>query len=76
VLLLVASQHGPALRLLPGLWCVRAYQSLTRPFKKHVRYVVLVQPSAIMRTVLTLMLPFLSHKAHAKIKQVNKTVGR
>jgi hypothetical protein len=70
VLVLVASAAGPPFGLLPSWWCLRTYRSLSRPFKKHVRFVVLVQPNMFVRAILTLLTPFLSPKAHTKIKQV------
>lgn len=70
VLVLVAFQHGPQFRLLPAVWCVRAYHSLPRAFRKHVKHVVLLQPSFMVRAGLALLYPFVSSKAHAKIKQV------
>jgi syndecan 1/collagen type V/XI/XXIV/XXVII alpha len=70
VLVLVAFQHGPHFRLMPGVWCVRAYQSLPRAFRKNVKHVLLLQPSLMVRAVLALLYPFVSSKAHAKVKQV------
>jgi hypothetical protein len=74
VLVLVASSAGPPFGLLPSWWCLRTYRSLSRPFKKHVRFVVLVQPNMFVRAILTLLTPFLSPKAHTKIKQVGDKV--
>lgn len=70
VLVLVACDHGSRFRVLPPLWCVRVFKSLARPFHKNVKYVILVQPSFLVRAIMTVVKPFLSHKAHAKIKQV------
>lgn len=75
VLVLVASSAGPPFGLLPSWWCLRTYRSLSRPFKKHVRFVVLVQPNMFVRAILTLLTPFLSPKAHTKIKQVGDKVN-
>lgn len=72
VLVLVAFQHGPHFRLLPGVWCVRAYQSLPRAFRKNVKHVLLLQPSLTVRAALALLYPFVSSKAHAKVKQVRE----
>eukprot|EP00878_Enallax_costatus_P041225 GHUV01047827.1.p1 GENE.GHUV01047827.1~~GHUV01047827.1.p1 ORF type:complete len:117 (+),score=29.12 GHUV01047827.1:272-622(+) len=70
VLIMVAFHHGPQFRLLPGVWCVRAYHALPRAFRKNVKHVVLLQPSLMVRAGLALLYPFVSSKAHAKIKQV------
>lgn len=70
VLVIVALHHGPQFRLLPGVWCVRAYQSLPRAFRKHVKHVILLQPSMLVKAAVTLLYPFVSSKAHAKVKQV------
>jgi syndecan 1/collagen type V/XI/XXIV/XXVII alpha len=67
---IVALHHGPQFRLLPGVWCVRAYQSLPRAFRKNVKHVILLQPSMLVKTAVTLLYPFVSSKAHAKVKQV------
>ncbi|WIA30456.1 hypothetical protein OEZ86_000540 [Tetradesmus obliquus] len=72
VLVLVAFQHGPHFRLLPGVWCVRAYQSLPRAFRKNVKHVLLLQPSLTVCAALALLYPFVSSKAHAKVKQVHR----
>jgi hypothetical protein len=75
VLVLVAFQHGPQFRLLPGVWCVRAYQTLPRAFRKNVKHVLLLQPSLMVRAALALLYPFVSSKAHAKVKQVREERG-
>ncbi|KAF6258902.1 hypothetical protein COO60DRAFT_1626257 [Scenedesmus sp. NREL 46B-D3] len=72
VLVLVAFQRGPHFRLLPGVWCVRAYQSLPRAFRKNVKHVLLLQPSLLARAGLALLYPFVSSKAHGKVKQVQR----
>lgn len=70
MLVIVALHSGPQFRLLPGVWCVRAYQSLPRAFRKHVKHVILLQPSMLVKAAVTLLYPFVSSKAHAKVKQV------
>lgn len=70
VLVLVAFQHGANFRLLPGVWCVRAYHALPHAFHKNVKHVLLLQPSLMVRAALALLYPFISSKAHSKIKQV------
>lgn len=56
---------------LPSLWIMGAYQSLPRPYRKNVQFVVLVRPSAFLRAVLNFMKPFVSKKAGRKIKLVD-----
>ncbi len=72
VLVLVACTGSRRPWLLPAMWCVRAYRGLARPFRKNVRFVVLVQPSMLVRTAMTVVKPFVSKKAHAKLKQVRR----
>lgn len=55
---------------LPSLWIMGAYQTLPRPYRKNVQYVVLVRPSAFLKAVLKFMRPFVSNKAGRKIKVV------
>lgn len=74
MLVVVALHHGSQFRLLPGVWCVRAYQSLPRTFRKHVKHVILLQPSMLVKAAVTLLYPFVSSKAHAKVKQVGVVV--
>ena len=75
MLVVVALHNGPQFRLLPGVWCVRAYQSLPRAFRKHVKHVILLQPSMLVKTAVTLLYPFVSSKAHGKVKQVCAAPG-
>jgi syndecan 1/collagen type V/XI/XXIV/XXVII alpha len=71
VLVMVALNHGSHFRLLPGVWCLRVYHLLPRAFRKNVKHVLLLQPSLMVRTGLALLYPFISSKAHAKVKQVS-----
>lgn len=57
---------------LPSLWIMGAYQSLPRPYRKNVQYVILVRPSGFLRAVLMFMRPFVSKKAGRKIKLVDR----
>jgi syndecan 1/collagen type V/XI/XXIV/XXVII alpha len=54
---------------------VRAYQSLPRAFRKNVKHVILLQPSMLVKAAVTLLYPFVSSKAHAKVKQVRGLCG-
>jgi len=55
---------------LPSLWIMGAYQTLPRPYRKNVQYVILVRPSGFLKAVLRFMRPFVSKKAGKKIKVV------
>ena len=57
---------------LPTLWIMGAYQSLPRPFRKNVQYVILVKPTGFLRAVVKFMRAFISSKAHRKIKLLNE----
>jgi syndecan 1/collagen type V/XI/XXIV/XXVII alpha len=73
VLLIVALHGSPQLRLVPGVvWCLRAHQALPRAFRKNVKHVILLQPSMLVKAALALLWPFVSSKAHGKVKQVQR----
>lgn len=55
---------------LKGAWLIAAYRSLSRPFRKNVKYILLVKPSNGIRALLLLFKPFVSKKAHSKLKRV------
>ena len=55
---------------LPTFWILGAYQSLPRPFRKNVQYIILVNPSGFLRAIMAFMRPFVSAKAGKKIKMV------
>ncbi|KAI8106229.1 hypothetical protein M9435_000776 [Picochlorum sp. BPE23] len=55
---------------LPTFWIMGAYQTLPRPFRKNVQYVILVRPSRFLKAILAFMRPFVSKKAGRKIKVV------
>jgi hypothetical protein len=55
---------------LPTFWIMGAYQSLPRPYRKNVQYIILVRPSAFLKAILAFMRPFVSKKAARKIKVV------
>ncbi|KAK9816247.1 hypothetical protein WJX74_000840 [Apatococcus lobatus] len=56
---------------LKGAWLIAAYRSLSRPFRKNVKYILLVKPSNGIRALLLLFKPFVSKKAHSKLKKVD-----
>ena len=45
-------------------------RSLSRPFRKNVRFIILVRPSGMLKTLLAILRPFTSAKAAQKIKNV------
>ncbi len=55
---------------LPTFWILGAYQSLPRPFRKNVQFIILVKPSGFLRAIMAFMRPFVSAKAARKIKLV------
>lgn len=56
---------------LPSFWIMGAYQTLPRPYRKNVQYVILVKPSGFLKAMLSFMRPFVSKKAGRKIKAVD-----
>ena len=73
VLCMVASGHqGDTSSKLPAMWLIRAYRSLSRPYKKNVKYIVLVRPSAMLSTMMVVLRPFLSTKAARKLHKVRR----
>ena len=56
---------------LPSFWIMGAYQTLPRPYRKNVQYVILVKPSGFLKAMLAFMRPFVSKKAGKKIKAVD-----
>ena len=59
---------------LPALWFVSAYRGLSRPFKKNVKYVVLVRPTGWLKTLLAVVRPVTSRKSARKLKKVLQKV--
>eukprot|EP00884_Botryococcus_braunii_P017516 jgi/Botrbrau1/4448/Bobra.0348s0036.3 len=66
VLVLVNTGHNKSGRM-PSGWLFQAWRKLTRPFRKNVAYIVLVRPSKWLKTLLAMIRPFLSRKAHRKV---------
>ncbi len=60
---------------LKGAWLIAAYRSLSRPFRKNVKFILLVKPSNGIRALLLLFKPFVSRKAHSKLKRVRDSVN-
>jgi Divergent CRAL/TRIO domain len=71
VLVVVATDHaGDVSSRLPAMWLIRAYRALSRPFKKNVRYIILVRPSRALSAMMVLLRPFVSIKAARKVRKV------
>lgn len=72
VLCMIASGHqGDTSSKLPAMWLIRAYRSLSRPYKKNVKFIILVRPSAMLSTMMVVLRPFLSLKAARKLHKVD-----
>ena len=70
MLIVVSVAVGPRVAAVSMLWCLGAYRRLAKPFRKNVRHIILVQPSAFMKLLMAFTRPFVSNKAGAKIKKV------
>lgn len=67
---LVMVNTGQGTKRLPAGWLISAYRNLSRPFKKNVKYIVLVRPSGVLKTMLAFVRPFVSGKANRKVLKV------
>lgn len=52
------------------MWLISAYRNLSRPFRKNVRYILLVRPTGGLKTLVACVRPFVSAKAAKKVKKV------
>ena len=59
-----------SLSSVSATWVVSAYRKLTRPFKKNVKFIVLVRPSLWLKALLKIMRMVVKKKAHNKVKIV------
>lgn len=76
VLVMVATGRHQNSNKLPAMWLISAYRSLSKPFRKNVRYIVLVRPTSGLKTLVAIIRPFVSSKAARKVKKVPPcTVG-
>ncbi|KAK9825463.1 hypothetical protein WJX81_005184 [Elliptochloris bilobata] len=75
VLVLLNTGHAHRSNRLPAGWLLTTYRSLSRPFRKHVKRIVLVRPSAGLKALLALLRPFASRKAGRKIVAVESLTG-
>ncbi len=70
VLVMVNTGRSHKSNRLQASWLVSAYRGLSRPFRKNVKFIILVRPSKPLKAFLTMLRPFLSRKAHRKVIKV------
>mmetsp|Transcript_19015 Transcript_19015/g.40958 ORF Transcript_19015/g.40958 Transcript_19015/m.40958 type:complete len:906 (+) Transcript_19015:72-2789(+) len=70
VLVVVSIALGPVVETVPASWALGAYKRLAKPFRKNVKHILVVAPSAWAKLLLFLSRPFVSSKAADKIKKV------
>ena len=70
VLLLVSLGGGSKSNTVQTGLLVSAYRGLSRPFRKNVKYIILVRPSKPLKALLSFLRPFVSRKAHRKVLKV------
>ena len=71
VLLLVSLAGGTRSNKIQTGLLVSAYRGLSRPFRKNVKYIILVRPSKPLKALLSFLKPFVSRKAHRKVLKVS-----
>ena len=71
VLVMVATGQHQKSNKLPAMWLISAYRNLSRPFRKNVRYILLVRPTGGLKALVACIRPFVSGKAAKKVKQVS-----
>lgn len=69
VIVFLNSGSNSSSRLSPG-WLASCYRQLSYPFRKNVKHVILVRPSAGLKFMLAIVRPLLSPKAYVKVKKV------
>ncbi|GLI58676.1 hypothetical protein VaNZ11_000419 [Volvox africanus] len=74
VIVVLSLAMGVKASSVSSTWALGAYSSLAKPYRKNVKHIVLVQPSAWARALLTLAQPFVSKKAAHKVKKVDNLV--
>ena len=75
VLLLVSLAGGSKSSKVQTGLLISAYRGLSRPFRKNVKYIILVRPSKPVKGLLSFLRPFVSRKAHRKILKVSSHTG-
>ena len=73
VLLLVSLGGGTKSNTIQTGLLVSAYRGLSRPFRKNVKFIILVRPSKPLKALLAFLKPFVSRKAHRKVLKVRHT---
>lgn len=71
VLVMVATGQHQKSNKLPAMWLISAYRSLSRPFRKNVRYILLVRPTGGLKALVACIRPFVSAKAARKVRKVS-----
>ena len=67
---MVATGQHQKSNKLPAMWLISAYCNLSRPFRKNVRYILLVRPSGGLKALVACIRPFVSAKAAKKVRKV------
>ena len=75
MLLLVSLAGGSKSSKVQTGLLISAYRGLSRPFRKNVKYIILVRPSKPVKGLLSFLRPFVSRKAHRKILKVSRSTG-
>eukprot|EP00798_Chlamydomonas_sp_ICE-L_P000595 gene595-2017_t len=70
VLVVVGISKGPKVETVSAFWALDVYKKMSRPYKKNVKHILVVQPSAWAKMLLFLATPFVSSKAADKVKKV------
>ena len=73
VLIMVATGQTQKSNKLPAMWLISAYRNLSRPFRKNVRYILLVRPTGGLKALVACIRPFVSAKAAKKVKKVSSS---
>lgn len=70
VLVFLNSGSSMKNKISPG-WLAACYRQMSYPFRKNVKFVILVRPSAALKFMLAIMRPLVSPKAFVKVKKVS-----
>ena len=69
VLVFLNSGSSMKNKISPG-WLAACYRQMSYPFRKNVKFVILVRPSAGLKFMLAIIRPLVSPKAFVKVKKV------
>ena len=72
VLVMVATSQTQRSNKLPAMWLISAFRNLSRPFRKNVRYILLVRPTGGLKALVACIRPFVSAKAAKKVRKVRQ----